>query len=64
MTVEDMSKRRPPVCYTVEITHHWDGTIEAFVHDVSDSPRSREAVIYALERVLEKWRQVAEEGKP
>ena len=44
----DLSSRRPPTTYMLEITHHWDGRIEAFVHDISDSDKSQSSVWFAL----------------
>lgn len=49
----ELSKRQAPVTYTVTITQHYDGTIEAFIHDVADDDRSRAAVTSALRRVVE-----------
>lgn len=48
--VIDLSDRRPPVTYTVTITHHWDDRLEVFVADVSDDERSRDSVGDALLR--------------
>ena len=48
-----LSDRRPPVLYTVRIAHHWDGTLEVFVEDVQDDPRSRAAVSEALKNAAE-----------
>ena len=45
-----LNERRQPVVYTVQITHHWDGTVETLVEGVSDDERSKEAVARALER--------------
>jgi hypothetical protein len=53
MSVIDLGKRRPPVTYTVTITHHWDDTLEIFVQDVADDERSRAAVADALRRAAE-----------
>jgi hypothetical protein len=53
--VINLSGRRQPVTYTVTITHHWDGTIETFVHDVSDDERSRASVGDVLVRVAETY---------
>lgn len=50
-----LSDRRQAVTYTVTITQHWDGTIESFVHDVSDDERSRASVGDALARVAETY---------
>jgi hypothetical protein len=50
-----LSDRRQAVTYTVTITHHWDGTVECFVHDVSDDERSRASVGDALARVAETY---------
>lgn len=50
MTVIFLADKRPPVQYTVEIRHHWDDTLEVFVHDVADDPRSRASVADALAR--------------
>jgi len=55
MTVVDLATRRPPVHYTLRITHHWDGRIEALVEDVQDDPRSREAVADAFARLCVMW---------
>ena len=51
--IVDLSAKRRPVVYTVEITHHWDDRLEVFVHDVSDSERSRASVADALHRAAE-----------
>lgn len=51
----DLADRRPPVTYTVTITHHWDGTIETMVQDVADDERSRAAVGDALKRAAEQY---------
>lgn len=48
--VVDLSKKRRPVVYTVEITHHWDDTLEVFVSDVADDERSRASVADAMKR--------------
>ena len=50
-----LSSRRVPTTYTVTITHHWDGTIESYVHDAADDQRSRDAVADALRRVAEAY---------
>lgn len=49
----DLARHQTPVRYTVEITQHFDGTVEAFVRDVSDDERSQDAVTDALRRVVE-----------
>jgi hypothetical protein len=51
--IVNLADKRQPVTYTVAITHHWDGTIEAWVEDVSDSPRSEQAVWDALKSIVE-----------
>jgi len=43
-----------PSSYTLQITHHPDGTIEAWAHDVSDSPRSQDAVWFAVAQLATK----------
>lgn len=47
-SVINLNSKRPPVAYTISVTHHYDGTVEVFVHDVSDDPRSRGAVMEAI----------------
>ena len=42
------------VTYLVEITHHADGAVGAFVNDVSDSDRSTDAVWWALGQIAAK----------
>lgn len=49
----NLAGHQTPVRYTVEITQHYDGTVEAFVRDVSDDERSQNAVTDALSRVVE-----------
>ena len=46
--VVNLGDKRNPTRYTVQIAHHWDGTVEAFVEDVSDSEQSQNAVWFAL----------------
>lgn len=48
--VIDLSAKRPPVHYTVRLTHHWDDRLEVFVEDVADDDRSRASVADALRR--------------
>lgn len=50
--VVSLADHRPPVTYTVTITHHWDDTLEVFVADVADDPRSRASVKDALQRAV------------
>lgn len=53
--VVDLSRKRPPVCYTLTITHHWDNRVEIFVQDVSDDERSREAVGHVIGLAALAW---------
>lgn len=53
MTVIDLARHQKPVRYTIDVTQHFDGTVEAFIHDVSDDPRSLDSVTEALRRVVE-----------
>lgn len=48
--VTKLSDRRPPVCYTIDLVHHWDDRLEIFVRDVNDDERSRESIADALVR--------------
>ena len=48
--IVDLSAHRPPVIYTVRITHHWNDRLEIFVEDVADDDRSRRSVADALFR--------------
>lgn len=57
--VVHLGERRRPVHYTISITHHWNGTVEAWVHDVSDDQRSRKAVADCLERIAALWVEAA-----
>lgn len=49
--IVNLSERRPPTVYTVTIAHHWDGTLEYQVEDVSDDERSRKSVLDALQKI-------------
>lgn len=51
MTVIDLSKKRPPVWYTVRIGHHWNDMLEFIVEDVADDPRSYASVLDAFARI-------------
>jgi len=43
-----LARKQKPISYTIEVTHHFDGTVEVFVRDVSDDDRSREAVMETI----------------
>ena len=45
-----LADKRPPVTYTVTITHHWDGRMEFFVEGVSEDTRSQRSVADAMQR--------------
>lgn len=65
MSVINLADRRPPVSYTVRITHHWDGSLEVFVEDVTDDERSRQSVADALARAARVFaNRAALEAKP
>ena len=53
--IVDLSARRPPVLYTLRLTHHWDGRVDVFVEDVADDERSRDVVADVLNRAAEAW---------
>ena len=53
MTIIDLAHYQKPVRYTIDVTQHFDGTVEAFIHDVSDDPRSQNSVTNALQRIVE-----------
>lgn len=53
----DLNSKRKPVVYTVEITHHWDDSLEVFIYDVSDSERSRASVTESICRVADLIRE-------
>jgi hypothetical protein len=46
--VISLDTKRKPVSYSIDVTHHYDGTVEVFVRDVSDDPRSREVVMNTI----------------
>ena len=50
--VVDINTRRAPVVYDVTISHFYDGTIEFYIRDVADDPRSRDAVLWAFRRII------------
>jgi len=51
LSVIDLAGHRPPVVYTVNVAHYWDGTIEARVDGVSDDARSKDSVADAFAKV-------------
>lgn len=46
--VIDMSSRREPVFYTIDVKHNWDGTVEIEVGGLANDARSARAVADAL----------------
>lgn len=57
--IVDLSKKRDPVKYTIHLTHHWDGKLEIWVDDVSDTERSRESIAWALDQAAAAMRSDA-----
>jgi hypothetical protein len=53
MSLIDLADHRPPVCYTIHLTQHWDGRLGIKVEDVADDERSRRAVADALRRAAD-----------
>ena len=53
MPVIKLENHRPPVCYTVRLTQHWDGRLEIFVEDIADDERSKLAIADALRRAAD-----------
>jgi hypothetical protein len=43
-----LAKKQKPVSYKIDVTHHFDGTVEVFVSDISDDDRSREVVMETI----------------
>ena len=52
--VADINARKPPVCYSLHITHHWDGRIELSISGISENPTPRDkvAVLYAAREAV------------
>lgn len=48
-----LSDRRPPVTYTITVTHHWDDRLEIFIHDVAGDARSQASVNDTIARMAE-----------
>ena len=53
MAVIRLADHRPPIVYTITISHHWDNSLEVWVRDVGDDPRSIAAVKEAVRRWLD-----------
>ena len=53
MDIVYLNDRRTPVTYTIHVTHRWDGTLEAFVENISDDPRSQDSVNATIARLAE-----------
>lgn len=43
-----LASKQKPVSYTIDVTHHFDGTVEVFVRDVSDDARTKEVVMETI----------------
>jgi len=54
----DLANRRRPVCYTIQVTHYWDGSVGVFVEDIEPSERANSSVEIALEAALQAVRKV------
>lgn len=50
-----LAERRPPVTYSLTVTHHPDDRVEVEVHDVQDDPRSRDEVRRTFARLASRW---------
>lgn len=48
-----LSGHRPPVCYTVHITQHWDDRLEVWVGDIASDDRSRRSAADAMRRAAD-----------
>ena len=48
MSVVNFWDNKPTVNYTFSVPHHPKDGVTVFVHDVSDSPKSRDAALWAL----------------
>jgi hypothetical protein len=57
--IVNLSQRRPPIVYTVHVTHHWDDSLEVRVQDVSDDARSKASVADSLRRAADMLQPVA-----
>ena len=44
----NLDLRRPKVCYVVNITHSWDGSLDIRVDGVASDRRSRESIASAM----------------
>jgi hypothetical protein len=50
----DINAGKPPVCYSLHITHHWGGRIELSVAGISENPtrRDKESILSAAEAAV------------
>jgi hypothetical protein len=53
--ITDINARKPPVCYSFHVTHHWGGELGVSVSGVSENPtrRDKEALLAAAEAVVD-----------
>lgn len=51
-------QKQPPVVYTVQFAHGYDGSLEFKFTDFEDTPVNRERVASAMDRCAETLRQV------
>lgn len=51
--VIDLDERREPVTYTVEIEHHYDGTLRASIPNMEDSEVNRAMIAEVLRSVAD-----------
>lgn len=51
--IVSLSAKRAPVCYTIHIVHHYDGTMEFYAEGVGDDERSRKSVAYACQQAAD-----------
>jgi len=49
----DLAQHRPPVPYTIELLHFWDGHVEVAVHGIGDSDLSRQTCADTLRKAAD-----------
>lgn len=51
--VIDLEERRKPITYTIEIEHHYDGTLRASIPNMEDSEVNRAMIAEVLRSVAD-----------
>lgn len=53
--VIDIASKQEPVCYSLHITHHYNGELEFSVSGIGENPstKAKKSIVYAMKNAIE-----------